>query len=326
MKRLRDLGERKLLEWIRERLGECEGASLPPGDDAADMLFEGRLMISCDMLAESTDIPEGMSLRDVGFKAITAATSDVAAKGGMPVAYLISLMLPDDMLLEEFQELWAGLEEAAELYGGRIVGGDLSSGDEIVIDVVCMGKADRTISRIGIRPGDILAVTGEFGSQAAGLHALLTGKKGDPLSEKVIKVFSRPVARVMEGVELAKTGAASSSIDSSDGLARSLHELSKLNDVGFIINVPPISRDAEEYAEEHDLDLFNLVFYGGEEYELVVTIKPAMLDVARKAVERAGGRLIIIGRASEDNVIKVMWRNEWRILEDKGYQHFAMKL
>lgn len=326
MKRLRDLGERMLLDWIRGKLGECEGASLPPGDDAADMLFEGRLVMSCDTLTESTDMPKGMSLKDVGFKAVTAATSDVAAKGGTPLAYLTSLMLPDDMLVEEFQELWAGLEEAAELYGGRIVGGDLSSGKEIIVDVTCIGKADRTISRIGARAGDILAVTGEFGSQAAGLHALLTGKRGDPLSEKVIKSFSRPVARVREGVELARTGAASSSIDSSDGLARSLHELSKLNDVGFIIDKPPVSRDAVEYAEKYGLDLFSLVFYGGEEYELVVTIKPALLDAAREEVERAGGRLITIGRASEDKVIRVRWRDEWRILEDKGYQHFAAKL
>ncbi|MEM2846583.1 MAG: thiamine-phosphate kinase, partial [Nitrososphaerota archaeon] len=241
-------------------------------------------------------------------------------------AYLISLMLPGDMLLEDFQELWAGLEEAAKLYGGRIVGGDLSSGDEIIIDVACIGKADRAISRIGARPGDILAVTGEFGSQAAGLHALLAGVRGDLLAERVIKSFSRPIARVREGVELARTGAASSSIDSSDGLARSLHELCRLNDVGFIIDEPPVSRDAEEYAARYGLDLFSLVFYGGEEYELVVTIKPLLFDAAREAVERAGGRLIAIGRASEDKAIKVRWRGEWRILEDKGYQHFVTKL
>ena len=323
MRRLRDIGERGLIEWITRRLDEGEGASLPPGDDAADLLFDGRLIASCDMFVESTDMPVGMRLRDAGFKAVTAATSDVAAKGGVPIAYLISLMLPSDMLFEDFQELWTGLEEAARLYGGRIVGGDLSSGREIIIDVICLGAADRTISRIGARPGDILAVTGEFGLHAAGLYALLSGRRGDPLSEKLIEYFSKPIARVKEGVELARIGAASSSIDSSDGLARSLHELSRLNDVGFIIDEPPVSREAEEYAEKYGLDLFDLVFYGGEEYELIVTIKPPLLDVAREAVEKAGGRLIIVGRASEDKVIKVRWRGEWRILEDKGYQHFV---
>ncbi len=326
MKRLRDLGEGGLIEWIVRRLDEGEGASLPPGDDAADLLFDGRLIVSCDMFVESTDMPAGMRLRDVGFKAVTAATSDVAAKGGAPIAYLVSLMLPSDMLFEDFQELWMGLEEAARLYGGRIIGGDLNSGREIIIDVMCLGTADRTISRIGARPGDILAVTGEFGSQAAGLHALLSGRRGDPLSERLIECFSRPIARVREGVELARTGAASSSIDSSDSLARSLHELSRANDVGFIIDEPPVSREAEEYAKKYGLDLFDLVFYGGEEYELVVTIKPALLDMAREAVEKAGGRLIIVGRVSEDKVIRVRWGGEWRVLEDKGYQHFATKL
>lgn len=323
MRRLRDLGERGLLDWITGRLDECEGASLPPGDDAADMLFEGRLLVSCDMLAESTDIPRGMRLRDVGFKAITSATSDVAAKGGSPIAYLISLMLPEEMPVDGFRELWAGFEEAARLYGGRIIGGDLNSGSEIIIDVTCIGRADRTISRIGARPGDILAVTGEFGSQAAGLHALLSGRRGDPISEKVVERFSRPVARVREGVELAKTGAASSAIDSSDGLARSLYELSRLNDVGFQVDNPPISREAEEYARRHGVNLLDLVFYGGEEYELVLTIKPGLIEVARQAVERAGGRLLIIGRALEERVIRVRWMENWITLEDRGYQHFT---
>jgi len=120
MKKLRDLGERELVSWIIKRLDECDGASLPPGDDAVDMLFKGRLLMTCDMLAESTDIPPGVKLENVGFKAITAATSDIAAKGGRPIAYLISLMLPLDMLFDDFQRLWLGFEEAARLYGEKL--------------------------------------------------------------------------------------------------------------------------------------------------------------------------------------------------------------
>lgn len=322
MKKLRDLGEKGLISWIVRRLDECEGASLPPGDDAADMLFEGRLLVSCDMLAASTDIPEGMSLKDVGFKAITSATSDIAAKGGKPIAYLISLILPSDMTLNDFQKLWEGFEEAAKLYEARIIGGDLNSGEEIIIDVICLGKAGRTISRLGARPGDLIAVTGEFGSQAAGLHALLNGLRGEPISEKAIEAFSRPVARVKEALRLAELGAVTSSIDSSDGLAESLHELARLNDVGFLIESPPISRYAEEYAKRFGLELFDLVFYGGEEYELVLTLRPKMASQAIEAVERNGGRLLLIGRVTEDKSIRVRWFGEWRSLEARGYQHF----
>ena len=321
-RKLRDLGERRLVEWIVRRLEECEGASLPPGDDAADMLFRGRLLVSCDMLAASTDIPPGMDLRDAGFKAITSATSDIAAKGGKPIAYLVSLMLPPELSLESFEDLWEGFEAAAKLYGGRIVGGDLNSGREIVIDVICIGEAERTASRLGARPGDILAVTGEFGSQAAGLHALLAGRLEDPEARRVVERFSRPMARVREALELAKTSAVTASIDSSDGLAESLYQLSELNDVGFIIDDPPISAEAERYAEKFGVSLFDLVFYGGEEYELVLTLRPRLVEKAVKAVESIGGRLIPIGRVIEEKLIKVRWADGWRMLERRGYQHF----
>jgi len=321
-KKLRDLGERRLVEWIVRRLEECEGASLPPGDDAADMLFRGRLLVSCDMLAASTDIPPGMDLRDAGFKAITSATSDIAAKGGKPIAYLVSLMLPPELSLESFEDLWEGFEEAAKLYGGRIVGGDLNSGREIVIDVICIGEAERTASRLGARPGDILAVTGEFGSQAAGLHALLAGRLEDPEARRVVERFSRPMARVREALELAKTSAVTASIDSSDGLAESLYQLSELNDVGFVVDDPPISAEAERYAEKFGVSLFDLVFYGGEEYELVLTLRPKLAGKAVEAVESVGGRLIPIGRVIEEKLIKVRWADGWRVLERRGYQHF----
>ncbi|MCS7133115.1 MAG: thiamine-phosphate kinase [Aigarchaeota archaeon] len=322
MKRLRDLGERELINWIVKRLDECDGATLPPGDDASDMLFKGRLLMSCDMLAASTDIPPGMRIEDVGFKAITSATSDIAAKGGRPLAYLISLMLPPDMPFEDFQGLWRGFEEAARLYGGKIVGGDINSGKEIVIDVTCLGEAERTFSRLGARPGDILATTGEFGAQAAGLHAFISGLGDDPISSKVAKKFSRPIARVEEALELTKIPAITSSIDSSDGLAESLHELAEFNDVGFIVDNPPVSEDARAYAEKFGVDLFDLVFYGGEEYELILTIKPRFLDEAIKSLERIGGRLFIIGRVVEGGDIMARWRGEWVDLERRGYQHF----
>ena len=117
-------------------------------------------------------------------------------------------------------------------------------------------------------------------------------------------------------------GVVTSSIDSSDGLAESLYELSRLNDVGFAIERPPISRYAEEYARKFGLELFDLVFYGGEEYELVLTLRPKMASQAVKAVESIGGKLLIIGRVTEGQSIRVRWLDGWRSLEARGYQHF----
>lgn len=325
MRRLREIGEKRLLKWIAGRLKMLEGASLPPGDDAADLLLRGRLIVSCDMMVEKTDMPPGMSLRSVGYKAVTAATSDVAAKGGRPLAYLVSLMLPADLRVDEFEELWRGLEEAADFYGGRIIGGDLNSGDQIVIDVICMGLGDRVIPRLGARPGDVVAVTGMFGAHAAGLHALLNGIRDDPLVEELITRFERPVARIEEAIALAESSAVTSSIDSSDGLAESLHLLAEANGVGFVIENPPVSAEAAEYSRRYGVNLLDLVFYGGEEYELVVTIKPGMLEEAFRAVERAGGNLIPIGRVTEGEGVKVKWFGREMAIERRGYEHFRSR-
>ena len=322
MRSLGDLGERYILKYVIDRLEQLNGSLLPPGDDTVDMILSNRIIFSSDMLLESTDIPPGMSFRDVGYKAVTATTSDIAAKGGKPIAYLISLALPSKMLFDEFEELWNGIEEAAKGYGGKIVGGDTNEGKELVIDVICLAEAMNPVPRIGMRPGDIVAVTGRFGAQAAGLHALLNNFRGEAVAEKVIKKFLRPRARVEEGIALAMSSALTASMDSSDGLSETLHTLMDLNGYGFRIDDPPIDDDARRYAERFDVDLFDLVFHGGEEYELVVTVKPKMFKDALKSVQSVGGSLIPIGRVIEEKTIEVKWFGEYITLERRGYEHF----
>ena len=324
-RRLRDLGERYILEYVIGRLEQLNGSLLPPGDDTVDMILNDRIIFSSDMLLESTDIPPGMSFRDAGYRAVTATTSDIAAKGGKPIAYLISLALPSKMFFDEFEELWSGIEEAARIYGGKVVGGDTNEGRELVIDVMCLARATNPVPRIGMRPGDIVAVTGRFGAQAAGLHALLNNLRGEAVAEKVIKKFLRPRARVEEGIALAMSGALTASMDSSDGLSETLHTLMDLNGYGFRIDDPPIDDDARKYAERFDVDLFDLVFHGGEEYELIVTIKPKMLEDALRSVKSVGGSLIPIGRVIEEKIIEVKWFGKYVTAERKGYEHFRRK-
>jgi len=321
-KRLRDLGERYILRYVIDRLEKLNGSLLSPGDDAVDMIPSNRIIFSSDMILESTDIPRGMGFRDAGYRAVTATTSDIAAKGGKPIAYLISLALPSKMLFDEFEELWRGIEEAARIYGGRIVGGDTNEGRELVIDVACLASAANPVPRVGMRPGDIVAVTGRFGAQAAGLHALLNNLRGEAVAEKVIGKFLRPKARVEEGVALAASGALTASMDSSDGLSETLHTLMDLNGYGFRIDDPPIDEDARRYAERFDVDLFDLVFHGGEEYELVVTVKPEMLEDALRSVKGVGGSLIPIGRVVEEKIIEVKWFGKYVAVERRGYEHF----
>lgn len=311
---------------MNKRVGRLKEASLPVGDDAVDFTPPRKLMASIDMMVQSTDIPEGMSWRDAGYRAVTGATSDIAAKGGKPMAYLISLALPSQLTRGEFEELWRGIEEAAELYGGVIVGGDTNQGGQVIIDVACLAEAPKKpIPRSGARPGDILAVTGLFGAQAAGLHALLNRVRGE-VSEEAVRRMLRPRARVEEGVALAGSDA-SASIDSSDGLAESLYLLGDASGVGFRVEEPPVDPLARRYSEEYGVDLFNLVFHGGEEYELVVTVRPEGWKETVRAVEEAGGRLIRIGCATDDvGVVEARWNDRWVKVPRKGYMHFSTSL
>ncbi len=322
MKKLKDVGERWIVNYINSTLKKLPETVLPIGDDAVDLTASGKLLFSVDMMVQCTDIPSGMNWRDAGYRAVTGTTSDIASKGGKPIAYLISLALPPEMDVEDFKELWSGILEAVEMYQGVVVGGDTNTGSQVIIDVVCIAKASRRIiPRSGAKPGDIVAVTGLFGAYAAGLHALLN-KVDNPLRDRVVERMIRPIARVREGCILADF--ASASIDSSDGLAESLYLLSEASNVGFRIDNPPVDPLAVEYAEETGVELFDLVFYGGEEYELVVTIPEEYWTTVSREVEKNGGKLIEIGYViSEPKVIEVFWNNQYTRLSRRGYLHFT---
>lgn len=323
MKKLKDVGERWITRYINSTLIEkVENLSrLSVGDDAIDIPCPSRILVSIDMMVEETDIPRGMSWRDVGYRAVTSTTSDIAAKGGKPLAYLVSLGLPPNMLLQDFEELWRGVIEAAEIYGGVVVGGDTNTSSKVVIDVACIAEPpERLVSRSGATVGDVVAVTGLFGSHSAGLHALLNNIK-DEVAVKAIEKMLRPVARIKEGRVISRY--ATSCIDSSDGLAESLYTLSESSNVGFTIDSPPVDVIAEKYSEKYSVDLLDLVFYGGEEYELVVTMRPDMWEKACREIEETGGHLIKIGHVINDpGKIYVKWRSKFIELKKRGYTHF----
>jgi len=321
--KLSEVGEKKLVEYILSRIGIPEELLLGTGDDAVAFNFHGTLVAAVDMLVASTDVPPGMSMNQAGRKAVTMNVSDLASKGATPRYLLTSLGLPADMPLEDFKRLWEGLEEASQFYGGRIVGGDTNACTDIVVDCIGLGQSDKPLSRRGAKPGDILAVTGKFGRAAAGLKVLLE-KKDDPLKPKLAQAALEPTARLQEGMALARSGAATACIDSSDGLAISLHELSSLSHVGFHVSSPPVDDLARDFAQRNRLPLIDLVFHGGEEYELVATVTPERWEVAKRSVELAGGELIPIGRTTEaQEGIKVSWQGRLVSLPRRGWEHFS---
>lgn len=329
MVKLAEVGERLLIEEFYKVIEKAEWFLTSYPDDAIVIEIErGRIAISCDMLVWDTDVPEGMSFKQAGRKAVISCISDLVSKGARPLAVLTSLGLPRSLGLSEALDLMKGLNDGAREYGAYIVGGDTNEAPTIIVDVAGLGRVEGSLmSRSGARPGDFLAITGSFGATGAGLimyqHKLIP--KDSQLKERLWKTLTMPKARMKEGLALSSTGVVTASIDSSDGLAGSLSELSKASGVGFIVEEVPIDECANAYAEEFNLDPLELALYGGEEYELVVTIRPEGLRKAIEAVERVGGELIKIGRAIPERELKVLTTKGLKPIEPKGWEHLKKR-
>lgn len=155
-----------------------------------------------------------------------------------------------------------------ENMSGYIIGGDTNEASNLVISISLFGIAKKTevVLRSGAKHGDIVAVTGFFGKTAAGLKILVDGFEAPAkIRRALVESVLMPKARLKEGLALSQIKAVTASIDSSDGLAWSLHEIARASKVGFLINKLPIADEAEKFAETHNLDPLELALYGGEE-------------------------------------------------------------
>jgi len=316
--------EREIIKILTGIFGKRSRFPLGFNDDVA-AIPSGRdswIVLKSDMLVGSTDIPPGMSLWQAARKAVVATVSDFAAKGLRPLALMVSLGLPASLGRKGIREIGLGLGRGAKEYGCPIIGGDTNQSSELIIDCIGAGEADprRLVRRDGARPGDVVAVTGEFGNVAAGLRLLLSGKKltfskNQALTDAVLL----PKARLDEGLALASSGVVTSSIDSSDGLAWSLHELARASRVRISLDTLPVAKEAMGFGKARGFSALKLALYGGEEYELVVTIRREALARAKRRVPS----LISIGRVLEGPpTVSAKIGGKSFSVAPRGWEHF----
>jgi len=327
MKPNENLGERKIIEIIQSRLDVLPKMPIPFGDDvsAYEIGNSNLAVLKTDMLVDKTDVPPKMNLWQASRKAIIMNISDFAAKGVKPLAILVSLGLPRTLKEKDIEQIGRGLNAGAREYGAYIIGGDTNEASDLVISLSLFGmaKKDELTLRSGAKPGNLVAVTGSFGKTAAGLKILLDSLEATSKIRKIlVESVLMPHARLKEGLTLSKTKAVTAAIDSSDGLAWSLHEIANASKVGFLINKLPIAKEAEEFAEINRLDPLELTLYGGEEYELVLTIKPNLWRKAEKAVEKVGGKLLSIGKVTAERQVLMEIDGKRRVIEPRGWEHF----
>jgi thiamine-monophosphate kinase len=321
-------GEREIISTIRRNLDVMPKMPVPFGDDvsAVEIGRENLIVLKTDMLVDKTDVPLGMSLWQACRKAVVMNVSDFAAKGVKPIAMLVSIGLPKNLATaKNAEQIGRGLNAGAREYDVYIIGGDTNEASDLVISISLFGTAKKNtlMLRSGAKPGDLVVVTGLFGKTTAGLKILVEGLKAP---KKIGKILAdsvlMPYARLKEGLALSQTKAVSASIDSSDGLAWSLHEIAKASNVGFLINNLSTAKEVKRFAKINKLDSLELTLYGGEEYELVLTVKPKLWEKAEKAVERVGGKLFPIGKVTAEKQVHLEINRKRRIIETRGWEHF----
>jgi len=304
------------IDALRRRAG-ASGYSLVAGigDDAAVVRSTpGRdTVITADLLVEDIDfrrttIPPYL----LGHKALAVSLSDIAAMGARPLWSMVSIGVPEDVWQTDFlQRLYDGLLDLANRYGVQLIGGDTSRTNErIVIDSIVSGEcaAGMAVRRSGASAGDQVFVTGSLGAAAAGLRLIERGAHlaeqnlADDDSQKLDHVLLRqlrPEARVGWGIVLGEERLATAMIDLSDGLSSDLNRLCTASNVGALIDsaLLPIDNRVTELCGRRALDPLQLALHGGEDFELLFTVKPE--NVARLPKRVDGVEIKRIGEITD---------------------------
>ncbi|MEF8883274.1 MAG: thiamine-phosphate kinase [Halapricum sp.] len=288
------MDERTMLGVLAERLPHA-------GDDTA--VIDG-LVLTIDMLHDRTDFPDGTTRYTAGWRAVGASLSDVAAMGAEATAAVAVYGAPtfDE---EEVLAFVDGACEVCGTTGAEYVGGDLDAHEEFTVATAAVGRADEPVLRSGADPGDAVCVTGTLGRSAASLRLFERGE-----IERANELF-RFEPRVAAGRALADH--ASAMMDSSDGLARSLHQLAEASGCGMAVETPlPIDESVVAIAGDAR-DRLELGAYFGEDFELVCTIPEPLLSEAKA---ESPTPLTRIGTVVEKGVTL-----DGDPMPDRGYTH-----
>ncbi len=281
-------------------------------------LNDSFLVLKCDMLVSATDAPKGMKLWQIARKSIVASMSDMVCKGIKPIAALISLAIPRTFTNKDIRDLAKGFRRAEEEFGIKIIGGDTNEGDDLIIDSILASITDKIVRRDTAKEGDLIISTGPFGYTGAGLKILLDDAKASTRFRKLaIESIMMPKPR-LEFLNIAKY--ATASMDSSDGLAATLNELSNASNKSFIIDSIPTVDEIYKFASINGYDPEELIFDGGEEYEIIATIPREYINDVKRIMD-----IKIIGRVKEGRGVYIKHGSRMERLRRKGFIHLSSK-
>jgi len=321
-----DCGERALVARIRQRLTTPQWVVVGPGDDAAAIEpVRGLLeVVTTDAQVDGVHFDRRFVPPDaIGHRALAVNLSDLAAMGARPRAALLSMALPPSLELDAFDRIVDGFLALAARYGVALIGGNIThTSGPMVLDVTALGNVHRRkmLTRDGALAGDEVYVTGSLGDAAAGLLRL----QEDHSAGEHTGRYLRPDPRVRAGLLLGRNQAATSCMDLSDGLADGVRQIAEASSVGMTLDRAslPIGPETREWLSRKGCDPIDIALRGGDDFELIFTVRPKQAGRLR-AVRRYLGDLPITRIGIVTRAPRLIVKDERGERElPEGYEHF----
>lgn len=297
------------------------------GDDCA-CLEDSDLYITQDTLVEDVHFsPYTITPYLLGRKSVSVNLSDLAAALAIPKYISVSLSLPEMTKNEFVSELYRGINDVCKEYGVKITGGDITGSEKTVISVTAIGKKNTlfNVSRKYAKKDYVIAVTGDFGSSAAGFYAL---SQFLMCPESLKEKHFNPIPRIKEGQDIALlTDTDIAATDSSDGLIPSLFNIATASErnISVDINKVPVNTDMIRFCETNNLNYKDFIKWGGEDYELVLCLPESLynklnpekfIKIGTVLNKDKNPSIYITDNKTEEIISK-------KIYEEKSFNHFV---
>ena len=302
------LSERNIIEHIRKITSGSSVTGLIKGIGDDCSVFggpaSGTWLVSTDMLVDGVHFNRKWHPpRLLGRKSIAVNLSDIAAMGGIPRFILLSLSLPHDMSSPWLYQWLDGVCEILAEFNCALIGGDTVTGRELNIAVTVLGEQHPagSLFRSGAKEGDTVYVSGPLGSSAAGLEILrFSEKSGQGLKDEwkeLVDAHLNPVPQIQLGQDLCASGCVTSMQDISDGVATDLSHICRESGVAASIDEKrlPSLPVIDEVCKALQLQKLDCILRGGEDYQLVFTVRKGSEKTLENLLRCQGKSLVPIG-------------------------------
>ncbi len=327
----KEWGEDNLVEYLRKNF-PVKGHMMGIGDDCAVIPCDEEKvwLVTTDALAEGVHfLKEQISARDLGYKTVAVNVSDIAAMGGKPMYAFLSIAIPKMIASDWIHDLIEGVKEACQKWGVILLGGDtIGSKKDLFLNLTVIGTAlvDQVKYRHQAIAGDFVCVNGFLGDSGGGLRALQENKITTADIGHLLQSHFRPNPNPLQGSWLASQEGVHAMMDISDGLDCDLRRMIKSSQKGAVIETTdlPISPALSKACLDNRWDVLQLALTGGEDYCLLVTISPTLLETIQlKFQKKFQTPLFPIGRITDNpNKLEYCRYGETIQINYKNFDHF----